>query len=133
VKPLYTFLILLLFAATPATAQITNEECMKYHHGNFVDGSLSYIHIVRDSVTNTQVETDTRTGKKSTFSIVWLNACTYELTMISSDDKKERKASKAVGTLRVVITAYDDDGYSYIATASGIPGPIRGSVKWKKD
>jgi hypothetical protein len=135
VKHFFGILLLIFFIAAgkPLSAQtITDEECMKFHHGTFVDGSLSYIEIVRDSIKNTQTETDTRTGKYSTYKITWLNACTYELDLIKSTDKQQRKASKAMGTLRVQITSFDDDGYSYIATALTLPGPLRGTVKWKK-
>jgi len=112
---------------------VTDEECMKFHNGTFVDGSLSYVTIVRDSSTQIQTETNTLNGKTSTYSIKWLNACTYELDLIKTNDKQERKASKAMGILRVQITSFDEDGYSYIATAPGMEGPFRGTVKWKKN
>ena len=127
---LLTALLLLVLSVPALDAQVSNAECAKFHTGEFVDGSLPYITIKRDSVY--QVETDTRTGKTSTFSIRWTDSCTYELTFVKSDDKAIRKSSKKIGVLRVTITYTDEEGYRYIATSDKLEVPIRGSVKWNK-
>jgi hypothetical protein len=127
----FLFALTLILSAFKSNAQtITNEECMKFHTGTFVDGSMSEITIVRDSAF--QVETNTKTNKSSTYSITWINSCTYVLKFVKSEDKADRKAAKAMGDLTVRIVSYDADGYSYIATAPNMQGAIRGSVKWKK-
>lgn len=109
---------------------VTNAECASVHTGEFVDGSLSYIAITRDSMY--QVETDTRTGEKSTFKVKWIDSCTYTLTFVKSDSKRMKKSSKKIGVLRITITYVDEDGYRYIAESDGMEVPIRGSVKRKK-
>ena len=132
-KRLFPVLALLLMAMSPSAivAQtITNDECMKFHTGTFVDGSMSQITIVRDSAF--QVETNTNTGKSSTYAITWTSPCTYVLKFVSSEDKADKKAAKRMGDLTVTITSYDDDGYKYIATAPNMQGAIRGSIKWKE-
>lgn len=129
-----TFSLLLLVVTSLFSSihaqTVTDEECNKFHTGEFVDGTLSYITITRDSLY--QVETDTRTGKKSTYEIKWIDACTYELIFVKSEDKKMRKGAKKIGTLRISITYADEDGYRYIATAPGLLQPMRGSIKVKK-
>ena len=131
-KHLYLCLIafLLVLSENGLGQSVSNAECTSVRTGEFVDGTLSYVTITRDSVS--QVETDTRTGKKSYFKVEWTDSCTYTLTFVKSDEKKMKKSAKKIGVLTIEITYVDEDGYRYYCTAPGLETPIRGSVKRKK-
>ena len=109
---------------------VSNSECLQVRTGSFVDGTLSYVTIERDSLY--QTETDTRTGKWARYKVDWIDSCTYTLTLDKTNDRKTRKADKKIGVLRISITYVDEDGYRYIATAPGLSEPFRGSIKRKK-
>lgn len=129
--------ITLIFAFILATcvtenvqAQIaTASECAQYKTGEYYAPTMPWIVITRDSTT--QVELDTKTGKSATYSVTWVDSCTYELRFVKSTDKAMRKSGRKIKVLRIQITSVDEEGYKYIATAPEINEPIRGSMKRK--
>jgi hypothetical protein len=126
---------LLLFLLTAGISQEINAqiataaECSQYKTGTFYLTTMPWIVVTRDSTT--QVEMDTQTGKSATYSVTWIDSCTYELRFVKSTDKKMKKSGRKIKVLRIQITSVDEEGYKYIATAPELQAPIRGSMKRK--
>ncbi|HET6992240.1 MAG TPA: hypothetical protein VFJ43_12985 [Bacteroidia bacterium] len=110
-----------LFSQTPSSA-----DCKQFRTGTFYVKGMPNIIITRDETT--QTETDPATGKYIKASITWTSDCTYELRMIKTNWKSQRKAWKKLKVLVVTITDTDDNSYQFSAASPALAQPIRGTI-----
>jgi hypothetical protein len=93
-------------------AQTDSVSCAAYHTGFFSYTDTTGNTIIVQRKKKYQYEKDIVTRVKTQDKIKWLNSCTYELTLVSSNSKAERKLKYS--TFRIVITKADGSkGYVF--------------------
>lgn len=116
-KPITTILLLITFA----TGYSQDIDCSKFKTGYFqnIDSKDGNTFIKRTK--KYQYETDVATGVKIKLKVVWLNECTYKLTLIKGNAKwKKEKQIPNNPDLIVKITSVGDDYYTQVAHFVGI-------------
>ena len=124
-------LLAFLLGGKLLSAQVpTASECKNFHTGTFYVKSMPNIIITRDSLY--QIETDPATGRYVKMSITWTSDCTYELRLVKTTEKHDKKAWKKMKVLMVTITEVDEDSYRFSAVSPAMAEPVRGTVVKKK-
>ncbi len=110
-------LIFILFVLV-ATTSCQKKTCADFKIGMFEapDQSISDIKITRtDSI---QTEVSKKRGFKDVYSINWVNECEYQLVLLESNNP-DKNLLNELDTLKVSITAIEDDVYQYTAVLNG--------------
>lgn len=127
---LLLLLFLLVFTGKNLFAQAPGaSECGKFHTGTYYYKDIPGVIVERDSLT--QTERDPATGRYVTMSIKWTGECSYELRLIKTNDKHDRKFWKKVKVLVVNITYVEENTYRFTVTSAGLPDAIRGTMTKK--
>ena len=91
-------------------------DCAKFQTGKFIirDADLGEMHLTRTEKTQTERGVDPVTGKKykAVFSIVWIDACTYDLRLIN---QKNSNLPSDTPTLRIKILETYETSYKAFA------------------
>lgn len=120
-------LLFLGFATSPLLAQEpTAADCKQFRTGTFYVKNMPNIIITRDA--QFQTETDPATGQYVKMSITWTSDCTYELRLVKTTKKGDKKAWKKMKVLTVVITSVDENSYRFSASSPALAEPVRGTI-----
>jgi hypothetical protein len=120
-------LLFLGFATSPLLAQEpTASECKQFRTGTFYVKNMPNIVITRDD--KFQTETDPATGKYVKMSVTWISDCTYELRLVKTTIKKDKKMWKKMKVLTVTITDTDETSYKFSATSPMFAEPVKGTI-----
>lgn len=123
------FLLLLLsaFATSSLIAQEpTADECKNFHTGTFYVKEMPNLIITRDD--KYQIETDPATGKYVKMSITWTSDCTYQLRLVKTTVKKDKKLWKKMKVITVTITSTEESSYQFSATSPIFAEPLKGVI-----
>lgn len=97
-----------LFVSQVSAAQELN--CTKYHTGKFVckDSDHGDIHVKRRRTKQTHTGVDDITGRKFkiVYSLVWIDECTYELTIVRQKNFVKFPGGSSVRFM--ILETYDD-------------------------
>lgn len=120
-------LLFLGFATSPLLAQEpTAAECKQFRTGTFYVKSMPNVIITRDD--KFQTETDPATGKYVKMSVTWTSDCTYELRLVKTTIKKDKKMWKKMKVLTITITDTDETSYKFSATSPMFAEPVKGTI-----
>lgn len=110
-------LVILLFAVVASTS-CQNKTCADFKTGQFVspDSEISDIKITRTPTL--QSEVSEKRGFKDVYSIWWKSECEYHLVLKESTNP-DKTLLNNLDTLKVSITAIEDDMYQYTAVLNG--------------
>jgi hypothetical protein len=128
-----SLLFLLIFSGAASLSFIdapTAEQCKKFHTGTFYVKGQPDVTIVRDEKFQTETGTD---GKYAKMSVTWTDDCTYELRLVKTNDKANKKAWKKQGMLTVTITECNENSYKFSAMTKGYPDPVLGTIARKEE
>ena len=117
--------LFLLFCSANLFAQEPSE-CKQFRTGTFYVKNMPEIVITRDA--QFQTETNPATGKYVKMSITWLDDCTYELRLVKTNDRKQKKDYKKMGVLIVKITSVDENSYHFAASSPAMPQAVTGVI-----
>ena len=120
------FLFLLFISANLFAQEPSASECKQFHTGTFYVKGMSNIVITRDA--QFQTETNPATGKYIKMSITWIDDCTYELRLVKTNDRKQKKDYKKMGVLTVTITSADENSYHFSATSPVMKEAVKGVI-----
>ncbi len=123
------FLLLLLsgFVTFSLSAQEpTASECKQFRTGTFYVKSQPNIVITRDD--KFQIETDPATGKYVKMSVTWISDCTYQLRLVKTTVKGDKKNWKKIKVLTVTITSTGENSYRFSATSPAFNEPATGTI-----
>jgi hypothetical protein len=132
-KKLSSLLLLIFSVTTSLLAQDpTAADCKQFRTGTFYVKNMPNIVITRDG--QFQTETDPATGKYVKMSITWTSDCTYELRLVKSTMRSEKKAWKKLKVLTVTITSVDveENSYRFSASSPAMMEPVKGTIVKKK-
>jgi hypothetical protein len=110
-----------LFSQDPSA-----KDCNEFHTGTFYLKGMPNVIITRDATT--QTESDPATGRMVKMSVTWTSDCTYELRLIKTNRKDDRKAWKKMQVLVVVITDVSENSYQFSASSPAMTQPVRGTI-----
>lgn len=121
-------IILFLFIASSHlfSQEPTASECKQFRTGTFYVKSMPNVVITRDE--NFQVETDPVSGKYVKMSVKWTSDCTYELRLVKTNKREDKKMWKKMKVLVVTITATDEKSYKFSATSVIMSEPVNGTL-----
>ncbi|MEO5642340.1 MAG: hypothetical protein ABIQ40_16315 [Bacteroidia bacterium] len=125
----FTFLLLILsaFATSSLLAQEpTAAQCQNFHTGTFYVKEMPNVIITRDD--KYQIETDPATGTYVKMSITWISDCTYQLRLVKTTVKKDKKLWKKMKVLTVTITSTEESSYTFSATSPIFTEPVTGII-----
>ena len=125
-KNISLLFLLLLFSGKISAQSATADECNQFRTGTFTYKAMPDIIIERDSLY--QTERNPADGSYVKMSIKWTSPCTYELRLVDTNKRKDKKFWKKIKVLTVTITYVDDDGYRFSCTSPAIETPIVGTV-----
>jgi hypothetical protein len=123
-----TLLFSVFFICNIVFAQTDSSQCVNYHKGffSYTDSLGNTIIVQRKN--KYQYEKNIVTKVKTQDRIKWLNSCSYEITLVSTNSKAARKYKYS--TTKVTITKPDgDNGYAW---SCGCPDPEKGKGYMKK-
>lgn len=126
-KTILLFLFLLVLGGSKTLFAQT--DCGKFHTGTFYYKDIPNVIVERDSLF--QTERDPTTGRYVTMSIKWTGACSYELRLVKTNDRHDKKFWRKVKVLTVEITYTEDNMYRFTVTSPALPQAIRGSLTKK--
>lgn len=108
-------------------AQTDSSACVNYHKGFFsYTDSLGNTVIVQRK-NKYQYEKNLATKVKTQDKIKWLNSCSYQITLVSTNSKAERKFKYSTTT--VIISKPDgNNGYAYSCACAGTE-KVKGYMK----
>lgn len=129
-KKLSFFLLLLLFAGKISAQAPTASECKDFHTGTFTYKNIPNVIIERDSLY--QIERDPTDGSYIKMSITWTSDCTYELRLIKTNKRKDKKFWKKIKVLVVTIVYVDDNSYRFSCSSPAMAEPVKGTIVKKK-
>jgi hypothetical protein len=118
------FFLLLTVTGNLIAQEPTDAQCKQFHIGVFHYKGARRVTITRDSLY--QVERRPN-GKYVKASITWTSPCTYELRLVDTNIRSQKKLWARAGILVVSITAVDNDSYRYSAVWGGL-GKVRGTI-----
>ncbi|CAN5797411.1 hypothetical protein BH11BAC7_BH11BAC7_05210 [soil metagenome] len=75
-----------------------------------------------------QIETDPATGTYVKMSITWISDCTYQLRLVKTTVKKDKKLWKKMKVLTVTITSTEESSYTFSATSPIFTEPVTGII-----
>jgi outer membrane lipoprotein-sorting protein len=106
------FLVAALLMYNVIFAQADTVACTRYHTGFFSYTDTSGNMVIVQRKKNYQYEKNTVTKVKTQDKIKWLNSCTYEITIVSTNSRAVKKYKYS--TTKVSITKVDgNNGYAY--------------------
>jgi hypothetical protein len=121
------FFLFLFGATTHLFSQApSSSDCKQFRTGTFYLKGMPNVIITRDETT--QTETDPSTGRYIKMSVTWTSDCTYELRLIKTNWKSDRKDWKKMKVLVVVITDVEEDRYQFSASSPAMAQPVRGTI-----
>lgn len=112
------FALVLLCVSFESSAQ--ELDCTKYKTGKFLvpNDEFGDTHVVRTATKQTETGVDNTTGKKfkAVFSVVWINDCLFELTLV-----KQKNSGIPPGSPPIKIRILETYADSYLVGAVGYP------------
>lgn len=122
----FLFVLFLLCAGSVFAQTPDASDCKQFHTGTFYVKNMPNIVITRDA--QFQTETDPSTGKYVKLSVTWLDDCTYQLRLVKTNDRKQKKDYKKIGVLTVTITSADENSYHFSATSPVMKEAVKGVI-----
>lgn len=123
-----TFLLIAVFLmGNIAFAQADSSLCSKYHTGFFSYTDTLGNTVIVQRKNKYQYEKNIVTKVKTQDKIKWLNSCSYQITLVSTNSKAERKFKYSTTT--VIISKPDgNSGYAYYCACAGTE-KVKGYMK----
>lgn len=115
-KILNSFFVLMFVLV--ATTSCQKKTCADFKLGKFEapDNAISDIKITRTETG--QVEVSEKRGFKDIYKIFWVSECEYHLVLEESNNP-DKNLLNELDTLKVSITAIEEDTYQYTAVLNG--------------
>jgi hypothetical protein len=108
----YVLLIAAFLISNIAFAQADSVACNNYHKGFFSYSDTLGNTVIVQRKNKYQYEKNIVSKVKTQDRIKWLNSCSYEITLVSTNSKSARKYKYSI--TKVIITKSDgNNGYTY--------------------